>query len=87
MSYAVSARGKEGHVPVSHSLMDGKLHMYRRENSRYWQCATYLSGCKPSAIGRNERRVRARVCARSYPAFTGPGSRPTGSSTFRRKAR
>ncbi len=24
--------------------MDGKLHVYRRENSRFWQCATYLSG-------------------------------------------
>ncbi|WP_240484649.1 hypothetical protein [Brevundimonas nasdae] len=24
--------------------MDGRLHVYRRENSRYWQCATYLSG-------------------------------------------
>lgn len=28
----------------SHTLMDGRLHVYRRENSRYWQCATYLSG-------------------------------------------
>ena len=27
----------------SHSLMEGKLHVYRRENSPYWQCATYLS--------------------------------------------
>ena len=24
--------------------MEGKLHVYRRENSPYWQCATYLSG-------------------------------------------
>src|SRR3546814_16914934 len=22
--------------------MDGALHVYRRENSRYWQCSTYL---------------------------------------------
>ena len=27
----------------SHLLMDGALHVYRRENSRYWQCSTYLS--------------------------------------------
>jgi len=25
-----------------HTLMDGRLHVYRRENSRFWQCATYL---------------------------------------------
>ncbi len=28
----------------SHTLMDGRLHVYRRENSRFWQCATYLNG-------------------------------------------
>lgn len=22
--------------------MDGALHVYRRENSRFWQCSTYL---------------------------------------------
>jgi integrase len=25
-----------------HELMGGKLHVYKRENSRYWQCSTYL---------------------------------------------
>ena len=24
--------------------MDGKLHVYRRENSRFWQCSTFLGG-------------------------------------------
>jgi hypothetical protein len=28
----------------SHTLMDGKVHVYRRENSRFWQCAVYLGG-------------------------------------------
>lgn len=28
----------------SHTIMDGKVHVYRRENSRFWQCAVYLSG-------------------------------------------
>jgi len=28
----------------SHDLMGGKLHVYRRENSGYWQCSTYLEG-------------------------------------------
>lgn len=27
-----------------HELMGGKLHLYRRENSGYWQCSTYLAG-------------------------------------------
>jgi transcriptional regulator with XRE-family HTH domain len=29
---------------VKHSLVGGKLHVYRRENSGRWQCSTYLAG-------------------------------------------
>ena len=29
---------------VSHHLLGDKLHIYKRENSRYWQCSTYLAG-------------------------------------------
>lgn len=28
----------------NHTLMDGKVHVYRRDNSIYWQCSTYISG-------------------------------------------
>lgn len=34
----------------THSLMGGKLHVYKRENSRYWQCSTYLNGKNRSPI-------------------------------------
>jgi hypothetical protein len=27
-----------------HEMMDGKLHVYRRENSDNWQCSTFLQG-------------------------------------------
>lgn len=27
-----------------HELMGGKLHVYRRPNSRFWQCSTFLAG-------------------------------------------
>jgi integrase len=27
-----------------HTLMDGKVHVYRRANSRYWQCSVFLGG-------------------------------------------
>lgn len=29
---------------AKHSLMGGKLHVYRRDNSGKWQCSTYLAG-------------------------------------------
>ena len=28
----------------NHTILDGKVHIYRRERSRNWQCATYLGG-------------------------------------------
>src|SRR5713101_3559365 len=28
----------------SHDLMGGRLHVYRRDESPYWQCSTYLAG-------------------------------------------
>ncbi len=31
-------------VSASHELLGGKLHVYKRENSRYWQCSTFLAG-------------------------------------------
>ncbi len=31
-------------MTTTHDLMGGSLHVYRRENSRFWQCATYLNG-------------------------------------------
>ncbi len=42
-------------MPIeSHLLMDGALHVYRRENSRYWQCSTYLGS-------RNHRQTTKEV--------------------------
>jgi len=42
-------------VPTeSHLLMDGALHVYRREGSRFWQCATYLGS-------RNHRQTTKEV--------------------------
>ena len=32
-------------MPIeTHSFMDGKLHVYKRQNSTHWQCSTYLNG-------------------------------------------
>ena len=31
-------------MSLSHELMGGALHLYRRPDSKFWQCATFLSG-------------------------------------------
>lgn len=28
----------------THTLMDGKVHVYKRGRSRFWQCSTYMDG-------------------------------------------
>jgi hypothetical protein len=28
---------------TSHAMMDGRLHVYKRERSRYWQCSAFLA--------------------------------------------
>ncbi|WP_296174411.1 site-specific integrase [uncultured Brevundimonas sp.] len=46
--------------------MDGKLHVYRRENSRFWQCATYLSGRNYRQSTKETNIAYAREFARDW---------------------
>ncbi|WKZ11285.1 MAG: site-specific integrase [Gammaproteobacteria bacterium] len=50
----------------SHSLMDGRLHVYRRDNSRYWQCSTYLNRRNYRTSTKEESLVRAKEFARDW---------------------
>ncbi len=44
----------------THSLMGGKLHVYKRENSRYWQCSTYLAGKNRRVSTKEDSLSRAK---------------------------
>ncbi|MEC8457703.1 MAG: site-specific integrase, partial [Pseudomonadota bacterium] len=50
----------------SHTLMDGRVHVYRRENSRFWQCATYLSGRNHRRSTKQENLAYALEYARDW---------------------
>lgn len=50
----------------SHTIMDGKVHVYRRENSSCWQCSVYLSGRNYRAPTRQSSLVRALDFAREW---------------------
>jgi hypothetical protein len=50
----------------SHTLMDGKVHVYRRENSRFWQCAVFLSGRNHRASTHQDSLVLAMEFARDW---------------------
>lgn len=52
----------------THSLMDGKLNVYRRESSPYWQCATFIGGRNHRATTKETELLRAEEFARGWYA-------------------
>ena len=50
----------------SHEILDGKARLYRRQGSRYWQCATYLDGRNHRASTRQVRLALALEVAREW---------------------
>lgn len=50
----------------SHTLMDGRLHVYKRENSRFWQCSTYIGSRNHRATTKEESLTRAIEFARDW---------------------
>ncbi len=49
-----------------HELMGGKLHVYRRENSGYWQCSTYLAGKNWRVSTKEESLAHAKDFAQDW---------------------
>lgn len=54
-------------MPVeSHVLKDGALHGYRRENSRFWQCSTYLGSHSHRQTTKDVSLAAAKDFARDW---------------------
>jgi integrase len=49
-----------------HELMGGKLHVYKRENSNYWQCSTYLAGKNRRTTTKEESLSHAKEIAEDW---------------------
>ncbi|MFN3585547.1 tyrosine-type recombinase/integrase [Phenylobacterium sp.] len=49
-----------------YTLLDGRVHVYRRENSRFWQCAIYLSGRNHRSSTHQDRLDAALTVAREW---------------------
>ena len=49
-----------------HELMGGKLHIYKRENSRFWQCSTYLAGKNRRMTTKEESLSHAKEIAEDW---------------------
>ena len=51
---------------ATHVLLDGRLNLYKRSDSRYWQCAAYLNGRNHRASTREESLARAKDFAEDW---------------------
>ena len=51
---------------TTHTIMDGRVHVYQRENSRYWQCATFLDGRNFRATTRTDSIAEAMDFAEDW---------------------
>jgi integrase len=49
-----------------HELMGGKLHIYKRENSSYWQCSAYIAGKNRRATTKEESLSHAKEIAEDW---------------------
>ena len=53
-------------MPEHHELIGGRLHVYKRENSRHWQCSTYLGGRNWRVSTKEESLAHARDFAEDW---------------------
>lgn len=49
-----------------HKTFDGRLHIYKRSNSRYWQCSTFLNGKKHRTSTKEESLEAAKDFAEDW---------------------
>jgi integrase len=72
-----------------HELMGGKLHVYKRENSSFWQCSAYLAGKNRRMTTKEESLSHAKEIAEDwYLELRGKarGGELTSGPTFRKAA-
>ena len=49
-----------------HTILGGKVHIYRRENSSKWQCSTYLAGKNRRTTTKEDSLSRAKDFAEDW---------------------
>ncbi|MDX2181395.1 MAG: hypothetical protein SFV18_17505 [Bryobacteraceae bacterium] len=53
-------------MPEKHTILGGKVHVYRRENSSQWQCATYLEGKNRRVSTKEDSLAKAKDFAEDW---------------------
>jgi integrase len=53
-------------MPENHTILGGKVHVYRRDNSSRWQCATYLQGKNRRVSTKEDSLAKAKDFAEDW---------------------
>jgi integrase len=53
-------------MPEKHTILGGKVHVYRRDNSSLWQCSTYLAGKNLRVSTKEEGLAKAKDFAEDW---------------------
>jgi len=59
-------RGGSEMPDEKHAILGGKVHLYRRERSRFWQCSTFLNGKNRRASTKEESLRLAKEFAEDW---------------------
>jgi integrase len=76
-------------MPEKHTILGGKVHVYRRDNSSLWQCSTYLAGKNRRVSTKEDGLAKAKDFAEDwYLGLRGKvrNGEITGEKTFREAA-
>jgi integrase len=65
----------------THSLLDGKVQLYKRDNSRYWQCSIYLDGRNHRVSTKEEKLTLAMEVAKEWYMAVYVDARRRGQGT------
>ena len=49
-----------------HTILGGKVHVYKRENSQHWQCSTYMAGKNRRRSTKEDSLSRAKEVAEDW---------------------
>ncbi len=55
-----------GRVMITHDILGDKVHVYKRENSRFWQCSTFLKGRNHRISTKEESLSHAKQVAEDW---------------------
>jgi integrase len=53
-------------MPETHTILGGKVHVYKRENSSVWQCSSYLAGRNRRQSTKEESLSKAKEIAEDW---------------------